>query len=441
MDSDTDKIDVEDCYAFVGDNLFATPSDRKDRAGIEIEVIPILNSNSVVPFIDSHISLRKLLHELAVAENWASSFRSDNPYDLDSLRIELDDGHLTFEPAGQIEYSSSPADSIKPLLAQTDLVLGKIASHLAQHNISLLQIGINPWHTVEQLGLQVKKQHYLLMQEHFKCFAPIGLRMMRQTCATQINLDYGNSDQMFVKRYLACLLLAPYSAAIFANSSVWDQTESDCLGFRTQIWRAADASRTGFPELATMFDKENKQACIDAYAEFALNARVIALVNDQRLSGATFKDWIAKGSPAVADFQTHLRTLFPEVRPQQYFELRSVDAQAPVWQYVPLGFYLGLIYCDANLEQVLAKLMPGWESLDAQMRLARQGLQDRNDGFIANAKWLLDLAIGAKLPQNWLDTRMQRVMRSFAEHFTYQEKTPADRNKRYVHCFRSFTSP
>lgn len=429
MDSDTDKINADACYAFVGDNLFATHPDLKDRAGIEIEAIPILNSNSIVPFVDSPISLRKLLHELAVAENWASSFRSDNPYDLDSLRIKLDDGHLTFEPAGQIEYSSPPADSIKHLLAQTDLVFGKIVSHLAQHNISLLQIGINPWHTVEQLGLQVKKQHYLLMQEHFKRFAPIGLRMMRQTCATQINLDYGNNDQLFVKRYLACLLLAPYSAAIFANSSVWDQTESDCLGFRTQIWRTADASRTGFPTLTTMFEKANKQACVDAYAEFALNARVIALVNDQRLSGATFKDWIAKGSPTRADLQTHLRTLFPEVRPQQYFELRSVDAQAPVWQYIPLGFYLGLIYCDANLEQVLAKLMPEWEALDAQMRLARQGLQGRDDRFVANAKWLLDLAIGAKLPQNWLDKRMQRAMRSFAERFTYQEKTPADEIK------------
>ena len=428
MDSDTDKINTDACYAFIGDNLFAVHPDRKDSAGIEVEAIPILNPSELVPFVDTQTNLRMLLHELALAEDWASSFRRDDPYALDSLRIELD-GHLTFEPAGQIEYSSLPADNIKPLLAHTDAVFSKIASHLAQHNISLLQIGINPWHTVEQLGLQVKKQHYLLMQEHFKRFAPIGLRMMHQTCAIQTNLDYGNNDQLFVKRYLACLLIAPYSAAIFANSAVWDQTSSDCLGFRSQIWRTADASRTGFPALTKVFNKADKQACIDSYAEFALNARVIALVNDKHLSGATFRDWIAKGSPTLTDFQTHLHTLFPEVRPQRYFELRSVDGQAPVWQYVPLGFYLGLIYCNANLEQVLARLMPEWETIDAQMHLARQGLQGRDDKFITNAKWLLELATNANLPQNWQDVRMQRAMRGFAEHFTYQEKTPADEIK------------
>ena len=435
MDSDTDSIDADSCYAFVGDDLFALRPDHQDTVGVEIESIPLLRTTEIVPFVSEHTGLRQLLHGLALAENWSSSFHHDNPYALDSLRIELEEhasilgGHLTFEPAGQIEYSSNPAANITTLLSYTNHVSSKISDHLAKHDISLLQIGINPWHTTAQLGLQVKKQHYLLMQEHFKRFAPLGLRMMRQTCAIQVNLDYGNDDSLFVKRYLACLLLAPYSAAIFANSTVWDQTYSDCLGFRSQIWRTADASRTGFPALTDMFDRIDKQACADSYAEFALNARVIALVNDKRLSGATFKDWIAEGSPTLADFQTHLRTLFPEVRPQRYFELRSVDCQASVWQYVPLGFYLGLIYCDVNLDQVLARLMPEGKSINTQLDLARQGLQNRDATFIANAKWLFDVAIGANLPPHWCDTELQRTMRCFAERFTYQEKTPADEIK------------
>ncbi|MDE3269322.1 MAG: glutamate-cysteine ligase family protein [Pseudomonadota bacterium] len=431
----SDKIDRHTCHAFINDNVFAVrrQPDYQDKVGVEIETIPILNSTAPVPFISNEPSakqLRPLLHELAIAENWVSTFDDHDPYTLDSLRIELGvAGHLTFEPAAQIEYSSPPVASITPLRKHTDAILHKLTSHLAAHSISLIQLGINPWHTVEQLGLQVKKQHYLMMQKHFKLHAPIGLRMMRQTCATQINLDYGNNDQTLVKRYLACLLLAPYSAAIFANSTVWDQTNSDCLGFRSRIWQTADASRTGFPTLTGLFDKTSKQSLVASYVEFAINAKVIALVNDTRLSGATFSDWLDADlphRPTLADFQTHLRTLFPEVRPQGYFELRSVDAQAPVWQYVPLGFYLGLVYSDSSVEQVLARLAPAWQATETQMHRAAQGLRARDSQFIATAKWLFDLAINASLPHHWLDTRVQRAMQCFAERFTYQEKTPAD---------------
>jgi glutamate--cysteine ligase len=40
----------------------------------------------------------------------------------------------------------------------------------------------------------------------------------------------------------------------------------------------------------------------------------------------------------------HLTTLFPEVRPRGYFEVRSCDALPPEWYAAPLAFIAGLAY-------------------------------------------------------------------------------------------------
>ncbi len=48
----------------------------------------------------------------------------------------------------------------------------------------------------------------------FYGISPYGRRMMRQTCTMQVNLDFGSSEEMLAKRYVAANLIAPFATAI-----------------------------------------------------------------------------------------------------------------------------------------------------------------------------------------------------------------------------------
>ena len=433
--NDNTPADEETCCQFISDHLFPIKKNSTDLIGIETECIAVyLQDNqppTPVPYIgENEDGLRQLLHAVSQLEGWHSVFFLAEPFTPSSLKITANcDNNLTFEPAGQIEYSFAPQTSMQSVKENFIQMRNTIKKHLTEKEIDLLHLGVNPWHTTEQLGLQIKKPSYLLLQEHFKRYAPTGIRMMRQTCTNQINLDFGADEETLVKRYLACNLLAPYSASIFANSAVWDETHSDFLGFRTYIWREVDKTRNGFPDLSSVWREFAKKTCVEIYFRYACKARVIALVNDNKLTGITFGDWLKTGEPTVASFKEHLYTLFPEVRPRGYLEIRSVDSQAPVWQQVPTAFYVGLIYDNANLERVLSSFSTELTTLETQMHKAINGLQSQDKRYTDKAKYLMNLAINAQLPASLYDKDVWRALSCFSEYFTCQEKTPADEIK------------
>ena len=50
----------------------------------------------------------------------------------------------------------------------------------------------------------------------------------------------------------------------------------------------------------------------------------------------------------MEDWHTHLSTLFPEVRPRGYLEVRTVDALPPEWYAAPMALLLGLAYDERS---------------------------------------------------------------------------------------------
>ena len=53
----------------------------------------------------------------------------------------------------------------------------------------------------------------------------------------------------------------------------------------------------------------------------------------------------------MADFELHLSTLFPEVRPKEYFELRSADTMDPGLLAAPVVFVTGIIYDERSAQR------------------------------------------------------------------------------------------
>ena len=431
------RIDRDGCYEIIDNTVFQTQEYRQRQRGqlpgsigLEMEMLAVRANKGQVPgvvpfFSTSSVGLREILQPLA-GEGKVNDF-SAQLLDDSILKLTLANGDsLTFEPGGQIEYSSRCYDHTAEAVAAITANQQTLVRLLRAHAIELLAIGINPWHTVDEIGLQIAKPNYLALDAHFINIGSQGQRMMRQTCTNQVNLDFGADQQTLAKRYLAANYLAPYAAAIFANSGVWDRNLSTIPGFRTAVWRDTDNSRTGIADLSILERKLTKRACVDSYFEFALQAQVIG----RGVKGVTFDQWITNGIdgqfPNVADFKNHLYTLFPEVRPRgRYLEIRSLDSQAFVWQFVPLTFYVSLLYRDDALDQVIDRLATNdWQG---KMKLACQGLAVDDRQFVDRAKWLMELAIDGitLIPAFATDKDCRERLSRFHEFFTLKGKSPA----------------
>ena len=108
--------------------------------------------------------------------------------------------------------------------------------------------------------------------------------------------------------------------------------------------------------------------------------------------GKTFKDFIdgnietiENKKPTFKDFETHLATIFTEVRLKKYIEIRSLDACEWSCHCSGPAFYTGLLY--GNLDEVL-EIVSKWNKQDimnAYLEAPKKGLST-----IINSKSILE---------------------------------------------------
>ena len=111
----------------------------------------------------------------------------------------------------------------------------------------------------------------------------------------------------------------------------------------------------------------------DSLALFALNAgAMFSPPREERY--LSFLEWMSDGEPTAGDWDLHMSTLFPEVRPKGFFEIRSPDMVDPSMLAAPIAFIAGLVYDDRNARTAGDMLSQHDESLLA--RAGARGLQD-----------------------------------------------------------------
>lgn len=119
----------------------------------------------------------------------------------------------------------------------------------------------------------------------------------------------------------------------------------------------------------------------------------------------------------------HLSTLFPEVRPRGYYEVRTVDALDPSWYAAPLAFLVGLVWqpsIGARALEISGDPDP------ALLRLAGQrGLDDARLGSRAQELFLLALEGCASLSADVLSRSDVERTAEFFERFTSARRSPA----------------
>lgn len=441
-------LQIEDCYRHVFDEIFVLRSKSYEQVypnwpgevGIELEMLAVKskeNGSDPTPLIlqgPAPNTLASVLRTLAGQKDWQLIYEDNESTQKLLTFVKMDKGDfLSFEPGGQLEFSSKPYPCLSDAVRRLATVQTDLDQAFTKNGFELIQLGGNPWHSVSDIGLQMPKPRYVAMSDYFNRIGVFGLEMMRLTCSLQVCLDFGSDEATMIKRFLASQYLAPFAAAIFAYSPYMARSSKGCKTYRSRIWRYLDPTRTGIYKLDDIVKTFTKASCVESYLDFALDAQVVFIksahykVADKPI---TFRQWLTEGLdgiyPNLDDFKLHLTLLFPEVRPKGFLELRSIDCQARAWQVVPASFYCGLLYDRTNLEWLIEKLVPIHNSLNELLHRSEQGLDDLEIQELACQLFSKSIEGFSRLPSCFRGEGSEKILELFGQRFTLAGRTPAD---------------
>jgi len=385
-------------------------SSSRRRMGAEVEFIPVesLTGRRCPIEAEAGVATLPFLRRYGLDQGWHEGC---TPKGTPCFTLPVG-GSLTFEPGGQLEYSSPPCRSASALLALLRATVFPLQAAAAGEGIDLLPVGIDPINSAEQAPLLIHAKRYARMAEYLERRGPAGARMMRQTAAYQISLDFDDEPWL---RWRVLNAATPYVIAIFANSPIYAGQRTGHQSTRAQVWRTVDPTRTGIP-----YDERDP---VGAYLEFAMAAPAILLPTVGR-EYRPFGEWLSRANPTSEEWQDHLSTLFPEVRPRGHLELRSADSIAPHWYAAPLALTAGILYDPAALRATNELL--GSPDLVLLERAGRDGLRD--PAIARTAVDLFEVALQGCQglgPQYFHPSDLEQAA-EFFECYTRRGRSPAD---------------
>jgi glutamate--cysteine ligase len=245
-----------------------------------------------------------------------------------------------FEPGGQVELSLPRAGSAGRVAARLEAVTRALAADLQPHGIVLDARPVRSVATPRYL----RTARYDAMERHFDTIGPAGRRMMRETCSTQVCLDWWPGGAG-LEQWRVLLLAAPFLAAATLRDPA-----------RTATWLAVDPARTAFDDRLLSGDDP-----VAAYVDFARGAHAFV-------------------GGGVAG---HLTTLFPPVRPRgRYLEVRFPDAR-PAGCVAALATGLaGLVHDDDRRRRALSSLAAEGPRLTEHWEATATGHGDVERGLV-----------------------------------------------------------
>lgn len=419
--------DVEQARAIVAETILPPWGDSDDlKVGLEPELFPFVvgaDEASVgrLPIGGADGSLQRL--QSADDVPWRTHEQGGGPTEL---RLS-DGGRITFEPGGQIEYSSPVSSSAKAVVNGARATFCAVRSALGAE-VKLVGLGVDPWFGPDNVPMQLEAPRYRAMAAYFDRRGPAGAVMMRCTASTQINLDLG-PEGVRTERCALAHRISPLLTATFSSSP---GDEVHCR--RARAWQQLDPTRTGFPlSIARQAHLTPEEIC----AGSALDADVLLFRTpdggaEPGEPGFTMRDWIEDGHvgfgrPRRSDLLYHLTTLFFEVRVRGFLELRAPDALPARWADVPLTLVSGLLYDPVARERALglldglcSRLHELWE------KAAVDGLADPDIMELAAPVWELAVEGAERLPSGWLDDDSLSRAVAFLDRYTARGLAPAD---------------
>ncbi|MGN6499324.1 MAG: glutamate--cysteine ligase [Tsuneonella sp.] len=317
------------------------------RIGTEHEKLVFKDSDFHAPAYDEPCGIRDLL--MALREfGW-------EPVEEGGQVIAMrgSDGTVSLEPAGQLELSGAPLETLHQTCDETGRHLQQVKAIGERCGVGFLGLGMWPDKTREELPV-MPKGRYAIMMRHMPRVGSLGLDMMLRTCTIQTNLDYASEADM-AQKFRTSLALQPLATALFANSPFTEGKPNGYLSYRSHIWSDTDPQRTGM--LPFVFENGFGY---ERYAEYMLDVPMYFVFREGRYidaSGMSFRDFLAGKLPALpgelpreSDWIDHLSTAFPEVRLKSFLEMRGADG-GPWSRICALpALWVGLLYDQGALD-------------------------------------------------------------------------------------------
>lgn len=270
------------------------------------------------------------------------------------IALRQDDGSsITLEPAGQLELSGAPLETIHETCKEVGIHLQQVKTVASEMDVAFLGLGYQPKWALKDLPW-MPKGRYSIMKSYMPTRGELGLHMMQATCTVQVNLDF-DSEATMAKMFRVSMALQPIATALFANSPFREGKPSGYLSYRSHIWTDTDPDRCG--NLPFVFEDGFG---FERYVDYMLDVPMYFVYRDGEYidaSGQSFRDFMAGKLPAlpgeyptVKDWEDHLTTAFPEVRLKKYLEMRGADG-GPWGRLCALpALWVGLLYDPTALD-------------------------------------------------------------------------------------------
>jgi len=359
---------------------FSLDSNFSEKIGFELEMWVLdRGSGDQLPYSSENgrgeRGMRELLltlyHECLGIEGWTILKDENIVIGLD----HPDHGSLTLEPGCALEYSSPPMSSCTAALNKFYGIIDKIKPIINSSGAALVLFGNAPFGFNDRDNW-LPKSRVQVQGDYFekKADGHSGHLVMSQICSLQLCLDINTLD--FSDKLRVSTALAPIMAALSANSYM-NRGRPDKVATRRQlVWLESDALRTGTPE--TLFSEEQRPYQLDEYIDWLLDMPMMFYVRGgsyRELPRKPFRAWLSTpfpdGSiPTIADWKTHLSSVFPDIRVRQYLEFRVMDAPHPSLLAPLITLFTSLIYDPSAREHILTKV-PHYQPED-RSRLFRE---------------------------------------------------------------------
>ncbi|WP_440224269.1 glutamate--cysteine ligase [Dokdonella sp. MW10] len=288
------------------------------------------------------------------------------------IALLRDKASVTLEPAGQLELSGAPLETIHQTCSEVTSHLREVKTVADELGIGFLGMGFQPkWSRADMPWMP--KGRYRIMREYMPKVGQLGLDMMTRTCTVQVNLDYADEADM-VQKFRTSLALQPVATALFADSPFTEGKPNGYLSYRSHIWTDTDADRTGM--LDFVFEDGFGY---ERYVDYLLDVPMYFSYRGgtyHDLSGQSFRRFLDGGLPALpgakptlTDWADHMTTAFPEVRLKKFLEMRGADG-GPWSRLCALpAFWVGLLYDQTSLDAA-------WDLVKDFTRDERNALRD-----------------------------------------------------------------
>jgi len=321
----------------------------------------------------SYETLKRLFENLKKS-GWGPIFEKEN-----MIGMQRNKQQITTEPGLQCELSGAPLENVHQVCGESSNFLKEIQLASKGLDINTVSIGFDPFNNLSEVP-QSPKQRYKIMTKEMPKGGSLSLEMMYRTCGIQINYDY-ISESNFEKIFKLGNYLTPLAIALYSNSPFESEKPTGYFSYRNKVWQKT--SRGGIMPIA--FEKINFEKYFDHIIEYP----VLFAIKDKKYiepNGQTFKDFILgnfdnfKEEANIKDFETHLATIFTEVRLKQYIELRSLDACD--WECLCDGpaFFTGLFYNSLNEAFEIVSKWKKENIMNAYIESPKKGLDTELEG-------------------------------------------------------------